>query len=82
MRTTRSQGMTGWPCTFACPGPPLPWSAHAVTLEDAEIAGYQADHPQVSFHELSADVVDMAQLATGLADDLPSSDHQLAALGA
>jgi len=36
----------------------------------------------MSFHELSADVVDMAQLVTGLADDLPSDDQQLAALGA
>ncbi len=24
-RTTRSQGMMGWPCTLACAGPPLPW---------------------------------------------------------
>ena len=24
-RTTRSQGMIGWPCTFAWLGPPLPW---------------------------------------------------------
>src|SRR6478672_5217198 len=23
-RTTRSHGIAGWPCTFACPAPPVP----------------------------------------------------------
>jgi hypothetical protein len=41
-----------------------------VPLEDAELAAHQAADSQVSFHELSADVVDVAQLMTGLVNDL------------
>jgi hypothetical protein len=41
-----------------------------IALEDAELAAHEAAHPQVSFHELPADVVDVAQLMAGLVDDL------------
>jgi hypothetical protein len=44
--------------------------ADAVTLEDAELAGDEAGYLQASFDELSADVVDMAELLTGFADHL------------
>jgi hypothetical protein len=37
-----------------------PVGADAVTLQDATLAADQADHAQVSFHELSTDVVDVA----------------------
>jgi hypothetical protein len=47
-----------------------PVGADPITLEDAELAAHEAAHPQVSFHELPTDVVDMAQLTSGLVDDL------------
>jgi hypothetical protein len=43
--------------------------ADAIALEDAPFAGDEADDPQASSLELSADVVDVAQPLTGLAHD-------------
>jgi hypothetical protein len=38
--------------------------ADAIPFKDAEPTGDQADYSQVSFHELSADIVDVAQSVT------------------
>jgi hypothetical protein len=56
--------MTGWPCTFACLGTPLPLVPDAAALEDAEFSGDETGHTQASSVELSADVVDAAQFLT------------------
>jgi hypothetical protein len=44
--------------------------SYAEALEDAEPAGHQAGHSQVSIHQLSSQFVDTAQPQAGLADDL------------
>jgi hypothetical protein len=63
-------------------GPAAAVGADAVALEDAEFAGGEAGYPQASSVEFSADVVDPAQLLTGLGDDLSVQEFRGTDLGA